>query len=194
MKLTMYNTPILRHIVTPLCRISLKMRGWKLQGEPPTAAKYVLIAVPHTSNWDFPLALAIAYVYGFDMHWMGKESLFRGWRGPIMRWMGGIPITRSSSNNVVAQTIEAFNAADSLVVAVPPEGTRSKVDKWRTGFYYIALGAKVPIALAFLDYKRKIGGFLSTFHPTGDVEKDIANIRGRYSGISGKYASQCTVE
>jgi 1-acyl-sn-glycerol-3-phosphate acyltransferase len=189
----MYNTPILKHIVKPVCQFFLTVRGWKLQGRPPKAPKYVLIAVPHTSNWDFPLALAMAFVYRFDMHWMGKDTLFKGWRGPIMRWMGGIPITRSSSNNVVTQTIEAFNASDRLVIAVPPEGTRSKVDKWKTGFYYIALGAKVPIALAFLDYKRKTGGFLSVFHPTGDAEKDIATMRACYSGISGKYANQCDV-
>ncbi|WP_419176836.1 lysophospholipid acyltransferase family protein [Desulfosediminicola sp.] len=189
----MYNTPIIRSIVTPLCKFSLKIAGWKLQGQPPSAPKYVLIAVPHTSNWDFPISLAMAFVYGFDMHWMGKDSLFKGWRGPIMRWMGGIPIIRSSSNNVVEQTIEKFNASERLVIAVPPEGTRSKVDKWKTGFYYIALGAKIPIALAFLDYANKTGGFLSTFEPTGDAETDIAQIRTLYSGISGKYSSQCDI-
>ncbi len=194
MKRTMYNTPLFRHIIRPLCQFGLKVRGWKLLGSPPTVPKYVLIAVPHTSNWDFPLSLAMAFVYGFDMHWMGKDSLFKGWRCPIMRWMGGIPIKRSSSNNVVTQTIEAFQAFDRLVIAVPPEGTRSKVDKWKTGFYYIALGAKVPIALAFLDYKSKTGGFLSTFHPTGDAEKDIAAMRASYQGISGKYSNQCNVE
>lgn len=129
MKRTMYNTAIFRHIVTPLCHFCLKVSGWKLKGEAP---KYVLIAVPHTSNWDFPLALAMAFVYRFDMHWMGKDSLFKGWRGPIMRWMGGIPIVRSSSNNVVAQTIDTFKTSDRLVIAVPPEGTRSKADKWKT--------------------------------------------------------------
>ncbi len=194
MKLTMYNTPILRQIVMRLCQFFLKMRGWKLQGKAPTEPKYVLIAVPHTSNWDFPLALAMAFVYRFEMHWMGKDSLFKGWRGPIMRWLGGIPITRSSANNVVAQTIEAFKASDHLVIAIPPEGTRSKVDKWKTGFYYIALGAKVPIALAFLDYKKKTGGFLPMFHPTGDAETDIVTMRACYSGISGKYSNQCVVD
>ena len=194
MKFTIFNTPVLHHIIRGACWVTLKMRGWKLQGNPPNAAKYVLIAVPHTSNWDFPLALAMAFIYRFDMMWMGKDSLFTGWRGPIMRWMGGIPITRSSSNNVVAQTIEAFNRADSLVIAIPPEGTRSKVDTWKTGFYYIALGARVPIALAFLDYQKKIGGFLSEFHPTGNVDLDIAAIRASYAGISGKYANQCSVE
>jgi 1-acyl-sn-glycerol-3-phosphate acyltransferase len=193
-KLTMYNTPIFRSIITPLCKFCLKINGWKLQGEAPTALKYVIIAVPHTSNWDFPISLSMAFVYGFDMHWMGKDTLFKGWRGPIMRWMGGIPIVRSSSNNVVAQTIEQFDASDRLVIAVPPEGTRSKVDKWKTGFYYIALGAKIPIALAFIDYEKKRGGFLSTFEPTGNAEKDIAQMRACYSGISGKHSNQCKID
>lgn len=194
MKRTMYNTPIFRQIILALCQLGLKLSGWKLQGMPPKEPKYVLIGVPHTSNWDFPLGLAIAFVYRLDMHWMGKDSLFKSWRGPIMRWMGGIPIDRLSSNNVVAQTIEAFNVSDRLVVAIPPEGTRSKVDKWKTGFYYIALGAKVPIALGFLDYKRKAGGFLSSFHPTGDADKDIVAIRAYYTGISGKYSENTTVD
>lgn len=194
LKFTIYNTPILHNLIRFACRLTLKVRGWKLQGTPPQAAKYVMIAVPHTSNWDFPLALAMAFIYGFDMQWMGKDSLFAGWRGPIMRWMGGIAIDRSSSNNVVAQTIAAFDRADSLVLAIPPEGTRAKVAAWKTGFYYIALGAKVPIALAFMDYTTKTGGFLSEFQPTGDVEKDISAMRACYAGISGKYADQCSVE
>lgn len=194
MKLTIFTTPVVHHVIKILCQLSLKARGWQLLGQPPTAPKYVLIAVPHTSNWDFPLALAMAFIYGFEMRWMGKDSLFRGWRGPIMRWMGGISVTRSSANNVVQQTIEKYNNSDRLVIAIPPEGTRSKVDTWKTGFYYIALGAQIPIALAFLDYTKKTGGFLSTFHPTGDVERDIAAIRACYSGIAGKYADQCIVQ
>ncbi len=190
----MYNTPVIRPIIKSLCKLAIKLSGWKLEGVPPAELKYVLIAAPHTSNWDFPIALSIAFVYGFDMHWMGKDSLFKSWRGPIMRWMGGIPINRASANNVVAQTIDAFKTKERLVIAVPPEGTRSKVDKWKTGFYYIAMGAEVPIALAFLDYKRKVGGFLSTFHPTGDATGDIEEIRSRYSGISGKHVNQCSVE
>ena len=99
-----------------------------------------------------------------------------------MKWMGGIPIDRSSANNVVQQTIDAFNSNDRLVVTIPPEGTRSKVDKWKTGFYYIAVGAKVPIAMGFLDYQHKVGGFKQTFYPTGDAEKDIAEMRKVYAG------------
>ncbi len=190
----MYNTPVIRPVIKALCAFCLRLTGWKLKGAPPVEDKYVLIAVPHTSNWDFPISLSMAFVYGFDMHWMGKASLFKNWRGPIMKWMGGIPINRACANNVVAQTIDAFNSSDKLVIAVPPEGTRSKVDAWKTGFYYIAMGANIPIALAFLDYRDKAGGFLSTFYPTGDAAGDIADIRSRYIGISGKYADQCVVK
>ncbi len=187
MQRTIYHTPILREIMRGLCWLCLKLTGWKLQGTPPSEPKYVLIAVPHTSNWDFPITLAMAFVLRFDIYWMGKKSLFNGMAGPIMRWLGGIAIDRSKSNNVVDQMIAQFQSHDSLVVAIPPEGTRSQVQKWKTGFYHIAHGAKVPIALGFLDYQRKIGGFGPTFYPTGDFDKDIAEIRAFYHGITGKY-------
>jgi len=185
---TIYNTPILLGVVAILCRFFLKIIGWKLQGEPPLESKYVLVAAPHTSNWDFPLGLAIMIVYRLEIRWMGKETLFKGWRGPFMKWLGGIPVNRSSANNMVAQTIDTYNSNESFVVAIPPEGTRSKVERWKTGFYYIAVGADVPIALGFLDYKCKKGGFLSTWYPTGDIEKDIAGIQSCYAEVSGKYA------
>jgi len=191
---TIYNTPVLKQILTAVSWLFLKLIGWKLEGRPPTEPKYVLIAVPHTTNWDFPITLAMAFVFDFEIFWMGKDSLFKGWKGPVMRWMGGIAIDRSSSNNVVEQTIEAFNNNDRLVVTIPPEGTRSKVDKWKTGFYYIAVGAKVPVGMGYLDYKRKVGGFKPTFYPTGDADKDIAEMRKMYAGISGKFSDQCKVD
>lgn len=194
MRRTIYNTPVLKQVLTAVSWLFLKLIGWKLEGRPPTEPKYVLIAVPHTSNWDFPITLAMAFVFDFEIFWMGKDSLFKGWKGPVMRWMGGIAIDRSSSNNVVEQTIEAFNSNDRLVVTIPPEGTRSKVDKWKTGFYYIALGAKVPVGMGYLDYKRKVGGFKPTFYPTGDADKDIAEMRKVYAGISGKFSDQCKVD
>lgn len=190
----MFSTPILRQIAVGISRICLKLRGWKLQGDLPTEPKYVIIAVPHTTNWDFPLSLAIAFMYGLDMRWMGKSSLFKGWRGPIMRWLGGIPVNRSASTNMVAQTIEKFKENKELAIAIPPEGTRSRVDEWKTGFYYIALGAEIPIAMGFLDYQKKVGGFLPTFYPSGDIKKDIAEMRKCYEGISGKHLDKCTVE
>lgn len=194
MRRTIYTTPAVKQILTAVSWLFLKLIGWKLEGRPPTEPKYVLIAVPHTSNWDFPITLAMAFIFNFEIFWMGKDSLFKGWKGPVMRWMGGIAIDRSSSNNVVEQTIEAFNNNDRLVVTIPPEGTRSKVDKWKTGFYYIAVGAKVPIGLGYLDYKRKVGGFKPTYYPTGDADKDIAEMRKVYIGIAGKFSDQCKLD
>lgn len=194
MRRTVYNTPVLKQCLTALSWAGLKLAGWKLEGQPPVEKKYVLIAVPHTSNWDFPITLAMAFLFKFDIFWMGKESLFAGPAGPIMRWLGGISVNRSAASNLVQQTIDAFNANDKLVVTIPPEGTRSRVEKWKTGFYYIAHGANVPIALGFLDYKHKVGGFGPTFYPTGDLEKDIAEIRKFYAGINGRYADQCHID
>jgi len=171
--------------------LGLKLSGWKLDGQPPQEQKYVLIAVPHTSNWDFPITLAMAFRFGFELYWMGKDSLFKGPMGPLMKWMGGIPIDRSSTNNVVDQMVLEYNTSDRLVVAIPPEGTRSRVNQWKTGFYYIAVGAKVPIGLGYLDYQHKKGGFGPTFYPTGDLDKDLLEIREFYAGIAGRHEDQC---
>lgn len=187
MQRTIYNTPIVKQICKGIALVGLKIAGWKLEGRPPGEKKYVLVAVPHTSNWDFPITLSMAFVFGFDIYWMGKHTLFWGPMGPIMKWLGGIPIQRSKANNIVQQTIDAFNSRDSLVVAVPPEGTRSKVTQWKTGFYYIATGANVPIGMGYLDYEKKIGGFGPTFYPTGDIDADIAKMQLFYANISGKY-------
>ncbi len=194
MRRTVYNTPVIKQILTAVSWLGLKLAGWKLEGQPPPEKKYVLIAVPHTTNWDFPITLAMAFLFKFDIFWMGKDSLFKGAFGPVMRWLGGIPVNRSASSNLVQQTIDAFNANDKLVITIPPEGTRSRVEKWKTGFYYIAHGANVPIALGFLDYKRKVGGFLPTFYPTGNADKDIAEIRKFYANISGLRADQCHID
>jgi 1-acyl-sn-glycerol-3-phosphate acyltransferase len=187
-QLTVYKTPIIREFFFSLAWLVMKLAGWKLQGQPPKVDKFVLIAVPHTSNWDFPLMICCAFLFHFEIYWMGKESLFRGPAGPIMRWLGGISIDRSKSNDVVQSTIGAFAVNERLVLLIPPEGTRSKVDKWKTGFYHIAHGANVPIARSFLDFGRKIAGFGPTFYTTGYVDKDIAEIQSFYKGMKGKNA------
>ncbi len=180
MQRTIYSTPIVKHFFYFVSLISLKLAGWKVEGRPPEEKKYVLIAVPHTTNWDFPITLALAFLFNMKIYWLGKASLFKWGLGPIMRWLGGIPVERSSSNNLVQKMIDAYNAAEEMVVTVSAEGTRAKVNRWKTGFYYIAQGAKVPIARGFLDYKRKIGGFGPTFYPTGDFQLDMANIKEFY--------------
>ena len=158
-----------------------------MEGTPPGEPKYVLIAAPHTSNWDFPLMIAMAFIMRFEIFWMGKDSLFKGPAGPIMRWFGGLSIDRSSGHDVVQHSIDAFNKNDRLIIVVPPEGTRSLVREWKSGFYHIAQGAYVPIGLSFLDFRRKVGGFGPTFYPTGNIEEDIAEIKSFYKDIQGKY-------
>lgn len=177
---TVFSTPVFKHFFYGIAWLWIKLAGWRLEGAPPSEKKYILIAVPHTSNWDFPFTLALAFLYNMKIYWLGKASLFKWGLGPVMKWLGGIPVERSVSNNLVQKMIEIYNAAEELVITVPAEGTRSKVDRWKTGFYYIAQGAKVPIARGFLDYKRKVGGFGSTFYPTGDFQKDLAEIKAFY--------------
>jgi len=161
--------------------------GWRVEGTAPQSDRFVVIAAPHTSNWDLPFMLGVAYMFRVRLQWMGKASLFKPPFGWIMRALGGIPIDRSKTNDVVAQMVEVYAAADSLAVAIPPEGTRSNVRVWKTGFYNIAHGAGVPIALGFLDYKRKVGGIGGVFQPTGDYEKDLEEIKAFYAGVVGKY-------
>ncbi|MFO0756648.1 MAG: lysophospholipid acyltransferase family protein [Byssovorax sp.] len=165
----------------------LKAFGWRAEGALPENPKLVLIAAPHTSNWDFPFMMATAYVMQVDIAWMGKHTLFEGPFGWFFKWMGGVPVDRRSPQNLVQSLAERFAAADSLVLAVPPEGTRGKVDYWKSGFYRIALAAQVPIALGFLDFERKVCGVGPLVMPTGDVKADMDQIRAFYAGIRGKH-------
>jgi 1-acyl-sn-glycerol-3-phosphate acyltransferase len=164
----------------------LKMMGWRVEGEIPDIKKFVIIAAPHTSNWDFPITLAVAFALRIKIYWMGKAAMFRWPFASLFKWLGGIPIDRSRSHNIVEQSIQAFHKLEKLIMLVPPEGTRKKVSYWKTGFYHIAQGAKVPIVLGFLDYRRRVGGIGPTFHPTGHIEKDMQAIRDFYDSITGK--------
>ncbi|MEW9897552.1 lysophospholipid acyltransferase family protein [Chitinivorax sp. PXF-14] len=187
---TIFDTPIIRDLFAWISIVMLKLSGWRLEGKFPDLPKYVMIAAPHTSNWDFPVTLGICFAARAKIYWMGKDSLFKGPLGPIMRWLGGIPVDRSKSNDLVGQMVEVFNRSERLVVTIPPEGTRQKVRYWKTGFYHIAKGANVPIVLAFLDFRRKVGGFGPVFRPTGNVEADMAEIQAFYKNISGKNPDQ----
>ena len=187
---TLFNTPVVFHIFYAISWLGLRLAGWKIKGSPPEAGKYIVIAYPHTSNWDFPLGLAICIIFRIKAYWLGKDSLFEGLAGPIMKWLGGIPIDRSSAHDVVQQTINTFDEYDEMVIAVAPEGTRSQVKKWKTGFYHIAVGAKVPIVLGYFNYAKKEAGCLKSYLPTGNIDKDMVAIKAAYQGIEGKYADQ----
>ena len=170
-----------------LARLFLRLTGWQGEGERPTASKYVLIAAPHTSNWDLPYLLAFAAIYDLRISWMGKHTLFRPPAGWILSRLGGIPIRRHERGNVVKRMVEAFQETEFLALVVPAEGTRGRVDRWKSGFYHVARMARVPVVLSYLDYSRKRGGFGPALLPSGDLVKDMDEIRAFYSDKIGKY-------
>ena len=187
MNKTIFNTPTLRHILPVISKIVLSCLGWKVKGRLPDVPKCVMIAAPHTSNWDFFYTILVALRIKAEIYLMGKKSLIEGPFGIIMKWLGILPIDRSKSNDIVELTIQQFNNNDKLIIIVPPSGTRNKVEYWKTGFYYIAHGAGVPIALGFIDYGKKTGGIGPLFYPTGDIDADMLEIRKFYTDIKGKY-------
>lgn len=189
---TIFDTPGVNTALRTFSIFFLRWKGWKLEGAlPANTPKCVLIAAPHTSNWDLPYTLMVAFALRLNVYWMGKASLFRAPFGPLMRWLGGIAVQRDKNTNLVAASAAAIRAADGpLQLVVPPEGTRDKTRHWKTGFYYIALQAQVPIILAFMDYERKVSGLGPTFTPTGDVDKDMAQIKLFYAPIKGKRPTQ----
>jgi len=170
-----------------LGRFVLRLFGWTIEGARPEPPKYVLIAAPHTSNWDFVFLLAYAEAFQVKIHWLGKRQMFRAPFGGILRRLGGIPVTRESSSNLVIRLAALFRDNDELVITVPAEGTRDYVDYWKSGFYHIARGANVPIVMSYLDYPNKLGGFGPALMPTGDIGRDMDRIRAFYAGKFGKY-------
>jgi 1-acyl-sn-glycerol-3-phosphate acyltransferase len=192
MQRTIFNTPIANRLLKALSLAILKGTGWTVKGHlPPEAHKSVLIAAPHTSNWDLPYTLMVAFALDLQVCWMGKQSIFRWPFGGLMRWLGGIAVNRAQSSNLVAASAESIRRANGpLQLIVPPEGTRSKTRYWKTGFYYIALGAQVPIVMAYMDYANKVSGLGPIFQPTGDVERDMAAIKAFYAPFKGKNAHQ----
>ncbi len=189
---TIFDTPVVNTVLRGLSIGFLKLRGWKVNGELPANGRTcVLIAAPHTSNWDLPYTLMVAFALRLNIYWMGKEQIFKPPFRGLMMWLGGLPVRRESANNLVAASIEALqNAQGPVQLVVPPEGTRSKVRYWKTGFYYIALGAKVPIVMAYMDYARKQSGLGPVFEPTGDIEVDMAAIQAFYAPFKGKNPDQ----
>lgn len=154
--------------------------GWDLEGTLPNRAKFVLIGAPHTSNWDFFVAMAALHGLGLDARWIGKHTLFLWPIGGVMRLLGGMPVVRTERRGVVQSVAQAFDAEDHLVIAITPEGTRKRVERWKTGFYHIAVKADVPIVPAYLDYSRKRVGFGPPHFPSGDARADIATLRAFY--------------
>ncbi len=170
-------------------KLLLEVMGWTFHAEelPEDLKKCVLIAYPHTSNWDLPLMLACSYLGDMKISWLGKHTLFRGIGGPFFGWLGGVPVDRTAPQGMVQQVVETFDETDEMILAIPPEGTRARTDGWKTGFYYIAHGADVPILMAYLDWKKKEAGFGPLLYPSGDIEADFEILREFYDGKEGCY-------
>ena len=163
----------------------LRATGWRMDGLRPPVDRYVIIAAPHTSNWDMPFMLAMAFVYDIPVRWMGKHTLFSPPFGTLFKRLGGIPIVRHQPGGVVGQMVDHFKDTESLVLMVPAEGTRSHVEYWKSGFYHIARAADVPVVLSYLDFSRKVGGIGPSLLLTGDIHADMDKIRAFYAGIQG---------
>jgi 1-acyl-sn-glycerol-3-phosphate acyltransferase len=162
--------------------------GWNADYREPDAPKYIIIVWPHTSNWDFPLGFIFSRAWPMPRpHFLAKNSAFKGIMGPIARWAGGIPVDRSKSTNFVDQVAAEFARHERFVLAVTPEGTRSKTAYWKSGFYYMALAANVPVVMATIDYAKKLISYGTSFMPSGNLEADFDIIRRYYAGAQGRH-------
>jgi 1-acyl-sn-glycerol-3-phosphate acyltransferase len=166
--------------------IFFKILGWKIVGSFPELKKYVVIAVPHTSWTDFPIAILARNTSEVKINFIGKDSLFKRPFGFLFKLLGGTPVDRTKSNNLVDAIVNIFNSKKEFRLGISPEGTRKKVEKWKTGFYYIAKGANVPIVMATLDYKNKQVKIASPYYTTSNVGKDFAVFTSFYQGIQGR--------
>lgn len=165
----------------------LKLWGWRIEMETPDLPdKYVVIVVPHTSSWDFPVGLLARSAMGEDIKYVGKKSLFRPPLGAIFRWLGGYPVDRSQRTHFVDAVVDVFNEKEEFAICIAPEGTRKRVDELKSGFYYIAKGAGIPIILCKFDWKDKVISFRKPFFPTDDKEADFALIYEYFEGVVGK--------
>ena len=189
-KNTIHNSFLLKYLLSPLSKIILKLLGWKIkQSIPSDVPKYVLIVNPHTSAWDMLYALLFVFSKKLRVYIMLKSTAVKKLWKRLFLWAGIVPIDRKQANNRVQQIIDFFNQEKEFGIMIAPGGTRAKVKKWKTGFYYIAKGANIPIALGYGDYKKKELGILSVFYPTNDLEKDIKDIQEIYrkAKITGKH-------
>lgn len=182
-------------MLTLLFKLIFKLKGYKIaETIPPHVKKCVVIAAPHTSNWDFVYAIAAINMFGLKLNYLIKKELFK-W--PLKNYLlktGGIPVERSKRNNFVENTIELFSKRERTILIIPPEGTRGSVTKWKSGFYHIALGANVPIYMGYIDYKNKVVGFGKELKLTGNKEIDKKAIKEFYSTKTAKYPSKFSID
>lgn len=164
-----------------------RLNGWKAIGKVPTDRRFVLVAAPHTSNWDFLYFIGLCNELGIQPHFMAKQSLFRWpWKNFLLD-MGGVPVVRNANKDYVAQMVETFANRKEFMLTIAPEGTRSNVKQWKTGFYHIAKAANVPIVVGMMDYRRKTGGLLESFAVSGDYNADMRILEKHYKSVTPKH-------
>jgi len=171
-----------------LSRIILDIAGWHVKGRiPDNVKKCIMIAAPHTSNWDLLFARCAFYIMDIDLRYTIKKEAMVGPLGWLLKKMGALPVDRKKNNSLVEAMVDILNNADKMVIMITPEGTRSYQPRWRKGFYHAALNANVPIVLGYLDYSKKEAGVGPIVYPSGDVDTDIEKIKNFYRTITGKY-------
>jgi 1-acyl-sn-glycerol-3-phosphate acyltransferase len=162
-------------------RTGMRILGWRLIGNIPDIPKVVVVAAPHTCTMDVFVGIAIMLASGLRVHWLGKHTIFWEPLGSVLRWIGGIPVDRTSPEGTAAQVARTMRQRDRFFLALAPEGTRKKVARWKTGFYRIAVGAGVPIVPVALDYRRKVADIGTPLVPTGDYDADLAILQKHFS-------------
>ena len=166
-------------------RLILKLIGWELDERVPESQRYVMIGYPHTSNWDFILGMLAKWALGLPINWVAKHSMFWGPFKPMFIAMGGVPLDREKTTGFIQKNIKLFAEKEHFILGLMPEGTRSKTDHWKTGFYHIAHGANVPIVMAYLDYKNKVIGIGDMLETSGDIHADFEIIKTFYEDKTG---------
>ena len=175
-----------------LARRVMRLFGWDIEGELPPCPRFMLIVAPHTSNWDFPICVLAMFAFGLQMNWLGKHSIFFFPVGPVLRWLGGEPVDRAAAQGTVGTAIECFRARAQWVLGISPEGTRRRSERWKTGFYRIAVGAGVPIVPTWIDYRRRRLGLGTPIRPSGDEAADMARLGAVFTGEMAKYPERYT--
>ena len=177
-------------LVAGFGRLALTLAGWRIEGNFPDSAKFVLIVVPHTSNWDFPVGLMAKFALHLGCRFIAKHSLFWWPLGAFLRQVGGLPVNRAAASDFVAQTASKFAERASLVLVITPEGTRSRLEKWKSGFHRIAHAAGVSIVLAVFDYRAKVVRLGPAFPATDDYEGDLAKMQSHISAQMAKHPAR----
>ncbi len=173
-------------------RTFLRILGWELAGEVPPYPRFVVLGAPHTSNWDLPIVVASAWALGVRMRFLVKSEVFGPATGWFFRAIGGLSVDRSAPQGLVEQMVEAFASTDRMALMVPPEGTRGKKDAWKSGFYHIAVAAKVPVVASYADYARRRSGIAGSVRLTGHVRADMDAIRMLYDDITPRHPELMT--